>query len=373
MKFIVSSQSLLKQLQLAGGVLTNNSTLPILDNFLFEIAKNELSVTASDLETTITTKLKIESKENGSIAVPAKLLMDTLKSFADQPLTFTIDDKLGIEISTENGRYKLVGEDAKDFPKVPELDNTASVTVNSIILSNAIDKTIFATASDELRPVMNGVFFELGKDSLSYVATDGHRLVKYTRKDVKGSKNASFIIPKKPLTLLKNNLGNIDTDVVVEFNQTNAKFSFEDTTVICRLIDGKYPNYDAVIPKKNPNKLLIDKIAFSGSLKRASIFSNKTTNQVRLKLAGSELNVSAEDVDYSNEANERLTCQYDGGDLEIGFNSKFLIEMLNHMDTKEIVLEMSEPNKAGIIVPSEKIDEDEDILMLVMPIMISKN
>lgn len=372
MKFIVSSSVLLKQVQGISGVLNSSNTLPILDNFLFEIKKGKLSITASDLETTMVAQLSVEAKEDGLIAIPAKLLLETLKSFPEQPLTFTIEkDTFGIEISSDYGKYKLTGQNGAEFPKTPKLDAASNIKIDALILANAINKTIFASGNDELRPVMSGVFFELNETNLVFVATDAHKLVRYTRTDLKAEKASSFILPKKPLNLLKNILGNVSDEVTINYNETNAMFVFGNTTLICRLIDGKYPNYNAVIPVENPNKLTISRTAFLSSIKRVSIFSNKTTHQVRLKISGSELNVSAEDLDFSNEANERLTCQYEGEDMEIGFNSRFLIEMLSNLDSDEINIAMSAPNRAGILTPTEKAEDGEEILMLVMPVMLN--
>ena len=372
MKFLVSSTSLLKQLQNISGVLNSNNSLPILDHFLFEISENLIQVTASDLETTMVTKIVVEAKEEGIIAIPAKLLLDTLKSFPDQPLTFTIDnDKKHIEIKSDYGKYKLNGQDGGEFPKTPEVESPTELKVASDLLFNAIDKTIFASGNDDLRPVMSGVYFQLSKDDLTFVATDAHKLVKYKRTDAKASKSANFIMPKKPLNLLKNILGSVQEKINIEFNETNCSFKFEETQLICRLIDGKYPNYEAVIPKENPNKLTIERTALLSSMKRVSIFSSKTTHQVRLKMTGSELHISAEDVDYDNNANERLKCQFDGEDMEIGFNSRFLIEMLSNLDTDEVHIEMSAPNRAGILTPATGNDENEQVLMLVMPVMLN--
>jgi DNA polymerase-3 subunit beta len=372
MKFIVSSTTLLKQLQAINGVLNSNNALPILENFLFEIDKNQLKISASDLETTMNTVIAIESKDTGNIAVPAKLLLETLKTFADQPLTFNIDPKkFGIEIVSDYGKYKLTGHNGDEFPKLPNIDSAASLEMDSAILASAVNKTIFATGNDELRPVMSGVFCQLANDSITFVATDAHKLVRYKRSDAKAAAAASFIIPKKPLNLLKNILGGITGNVKIEYNNTNAFFSFENTNLVCRLIDGKYPNYEAVIPKENPNKLTVDRVAFLNSIKRVSIFSNKTTHQVRLKIAGSELSISAEDLDFANEASERLTCQYIGEDMEIGFNSRFLAEMLSNINGDNINLEMSAPNRAGILLPADKENNAEDVLMLVMPVMLN--
>lgn len=372
MKFIVSSTYLLKQLQILGGVINNTNTLPILDNFLFELEGEELTISASDLETTISAKLKVESDAEGKIAVPARLLLETLKTFPEQPLTFVVEDNNTIELSSNHGKYALAYASGEEFPKAVSLEEPSKTQIMGDILATAISKTIFASGNDDLRPVMSGVFFQFASDNLTFVATDAHKLVKYSREDLSASEPAEFIMPKKPLNLLKGILLGSESEVLIEYNESNAKFTFDDTTLICRLIDGKYPNYEAVIPKENPNKLIIEKNSFLSSVKRVSIFSNKTTHQVRLKIAGAELNISAEDLDYSNKAEERLTCSYQGDDMQIGFNSRFLTEMLTNLDAKEVQLEMSLPNRAGILTPVDGLDEGEKVTMLVMPVMLNQ-
>jgi DNA polymerase-3 subunit beta len=371
MKFIVSSTYLLKQLQVLGGVINNSNTLPILDNFLFELNKSVLTVSASDLETTMSSTITVESESEGSVAIPARLLLDTLKTFPEQPLTFVVEDNNTVEISSNHGKYALAYANGDEFPKAVELENPSSTTLNGDVLATAISKTIFAAGNDDLRPVMSGVFFQFSTEGLTFVATDAHKLVKYTREDVKANQTAEFIMPKKPLTLLKGILAGSDSDVTIDYNDSNAKFTFDNTILICRLIDGKYPNYEAVIPKENPNKLLIDRTQFLNSVRRVSIFSNKTTHQIRLKVAGAELNVSAEDIDYSNKAEERLTCDYQGDDMQIGFNSRFLTEMISNLTSDEVQLEMSLPNRAGILTPTDGLDPGESIIMLVMPVMLN--
>ncbi|QLE02683.1 DNA polymerase III subunit beta [Galbibacter sp. BG1] len=371
MKFIVSSSYLLKQLQVLGGVINNSNTLPILDNFLFELNQNQLTVSASDLETTMSAVLEVDSESEGSIAVPAKLLLDTLKTFPEQPLTFVVENNNTIEISSNHGKYALAYADGAEFPNSVELADASSTTILGDILSTAISKTIFASGNDDLRPVMSGVFFQFSPENLTFVATDAHKLVKYQRHDVTASQVAEFIMPKKPLNLLKGILAGSESDVTIDYNESNAKFTFDNIELVCRLIDGKYPNYEAVIPKENPNKLTIDRSQFFGSVRRVSIFSNKTTHQIRLKIAGAELNISAEDVDYSNKAEERLTCDYQGDDMEIGFNSRFLNEMLNNLTSDSVSLEMSLPNRAGILTPIDGLDEGEHVTMLVMPVMLN--
>lgn len=371
MNFVISSASLLKHLQGISGVLSTSNALPILDNFLFEINDGQLSVSASDLETTMRTTMEVEAKEEGKIAIPAKLLLDVLKNLPDQPCTFLVDmDTLSVEIAYDNGKSKMVGYNGDEFPRTPELQNSSSIRISGEIVSNAINKTLFATGVDDLRPVMSGVFCQFSPENITFVATDAHKLVRYTRTDSQADGSSAFILPKKPLNLLKSNLKG-DEEVQLEYNDSNAVFRFNDVVLVCRLIDGKYPNYEAVIPKENPNVLTIDRLQFLSSIKRVSIFANKTTHQIKLKLAGSELALSAEDIDFANEANERLTCNYSGEDMEIGFNSRFLMEMLNNLESTEVRLEMSAPNRAGLLMPSEHA-ENEDILMLVMPVMLNR-
>lgn len=371
MKFIVSSTYLLKQLQILGGVLNTSNTLPILDNFLFELKDSKLTVSASDLETTMSSTLEVESDTNGSVALPARILLDTLKTFPEQPLTFVVEDNHTVEISSNHGKYAVAYADGAEFPNSVELEDPSKTTVLGDVLATAISKTIFAAGNDDLRPVMSGVFFQFSTEGLTFVATDAHKLVKYSRSDISASQVAEFIMPKKPLNLLKGILAGNEDDVLIEYNDSNAKFTFNNSTLVCRLIDGKYPNYEAVIPKENPNKLLIDRSQFLSSVRRVSIFSNKTTHQIRLKIAGAELNISAEDIDFSNKAEERLSCDYQGDDMQIGFNSRFLTEMLNNLSSDNVQLEMSLPNRAGILTPADGLDEGELITMLVMPVMLN--
>jgi len=371
MKFIVSSSALLKQLSAINGVVTTNPVVPILENFLFEIKDSLLTITASDLQTSMITEISVEAKEDGNIAVPAKILIETLKNLAEQPVTFTIDhDTYAVEISSDNGRYRLAGENATDFPKIPTVTNPTTVEMSTEVLSSAVSNTIFATSSDELRPAMTGVYINLSPTNTTFVATDGHRLVRYRRVDIAAPDAASLIIPRKALNLLKSTLPSENLPVTVEFNQSNAYFNFNNIKMICRLIDERFPDYENVIPADNPNIMTIDRQDLLSSLRRIAIYANKTTHQVRLKLTGSELMISAEDLDFSNEANERLSCEHDGEDIEIGFNAKFLVEMLNNLSCKQVSLKFSASNRAGLIVPVEQ-DENEDILMLVMPVMLN--
>jgi len=371
MKFIVSSAALLKELQMIGGIINSSNTLPILDNFLFEINGNTLTLTASDLETTFSTRLNVESETNSTIGLPAKLLLDTLKTFPEQPLTFVKTEKNTVEISANNGKYALAYVEGDEFPKASQLTDAKATQIPSGVLHTAISSTLFASGNDDLRPVMSGVFFQFSSASLTFVATDAHKLVRYTRTDLKTEETAEFIMPKKPLQLLKGILQGVDEEITIEYNDTNAYFRFGDSNLTCRLIDGKYPNYEAVIPKENPNQMQVNRMSFLNSVRRVSIFSNKTTYQIRLKIAGAELHVSAEDFDYSNSAEERLDCDYQGDDIKIGFNSRFLIEMLNGLECDDVKLSMSLPNRAGLLTPLDHTEEGEDITMLVMPVMLN--
>jgi len=371
MRFIVNSISLLKSVQALGGVLNAKNTLPILDNFLFDLKGNTLSITASDLETIMTVDLELEMAEDeGQIAVPARLLLDMLKAFSNVPITFTVGTDYKIELAAGEGKYNLSGFNAEEFPQMPVMEDAVTVDLESATLVNAINKTLFATGNDELRPVMAGVFCDLHDNDITFVATDAHKLVRYKKMNVNPGTQVSFILPKKPLNLLKNNLPNDESKVKIDYAEKNATFTFESTRMICKLVDGRYPNYEAVIPKENPNVLTVDRSTFLNVIRRVSIFANKSTHQIRLKISGQELLLSAEDLDYSNAAQERLTCNYSGEDLDIGFNSRFLIEMLNNLDSEEISLHMSQPNRAGLIIPNTN-DEEEDILMLIMPVMLN--
>jgi DNA polymerase-3 subunit beta len=371
MKFIVSSSVLLKQLSGINGVITTNPVVPILENFLFEVSEGKLVVIASDLQTSMITELDVESKESGKIAIPARILLDTLKNLPEQPVTFTIDENTySVELSSENGRYKLSGENATDFPKVPSVSDGDTLDISSDILERAITNTIFAASNDELRPAMTGIYVVLNDTNVTFVATDGHRLVRFRRVDLTSEVSNSIIIPRKALNLLKSSLPGENTNVKLEFTPSNAFFSFDNVKMICRLIDERFPDYENVIPVENPNTLSINRDSLLNSLKRISIYANKATNQVRLKIAGSELQISAEDLDFSNEANEKLPCEYNGDDLEIGFNAKFLMEMLSTLDATTVKFELSEPNKAGLLIPESE-NSAEDVLMLVMPVMLN--
>lgn len=376
MKFVVSSTELLSHLTAISKVISNKSTMPILDNFLFQInSENLLTITASDVETTLITTMELDNVDGeGMIALPAKLLIDTLREFPEQPLTFQVDTStFGVQVFSENGKYSIVGYDGEDFPEIPSINEDAGalVTVKPRSLLKGIEKTLFATADDELRPVMNGIFIELRPDYMSFVASDAHKLVRYRRLDVKTETDASFILPKKPAALLKNLLPKQDFEVKIQFNDKNAFFTLSNYKLICRLVEGNYPSYNSVIPVNNPNSMAIDRLAFYNTVKRVSVFANQASNLVKLSLTASQVVVSAQDIDFSISAVERLACEYEGEDMEIGFKSTFLQEILSNIPSTEVRLEMSDPSRAGLLLPEEKEDEDEDVLMLLMPMMIN--
>jgi DNA polymerase III subunit beta len=375
MKFVVSSTDLLGHLQAVSRVISSKNTLPILDNFLFRLDGNELEITASDLESTLVTKMTLENtSDSGSIAVPARILTDTLKEFPEQPLTFEIEvDKLSIVINSENGKFTVVGQNAGDFPQMPSIkqDQKATIEVPAEVLYSGINKTLFATADDELRPVMNGVFVELATDNLTFVASDAHKLVRYKRADAKADTDSTFILPKKPASLLKNVLPKEENPVTIEFDDKNAFFTMTEYRLVCRLVEGNYPSYNSVIPTENPNKLSIDRVEFYNTLKRVSVYSNQASNLVKLALTGNQITVSAQDIDFSISAYERLNCQYEGEDMEIGFKSTFLIEILSNLSSTDVIVELSDPTRAGIMLPAVSENEAEDVLMLLMPMMIN--
>jgi DNA polymerase-3 subunit beta len=375
MKFVVSSTELLGHLQAISRVISSKNTLPILDNFLFNLAGNDLEITASDLESTLITRMKLENTEgDGTIALPARILLDTLKEFSAQPLTFDINpDTLAVVISSENGKFNIIGQNGVDFPALPTIkkDKKFSFNLNADLMLAGINKTLFATADDELRPVMGGIFIEASTNKITFVASDAHKLVRYQRTDAKADDNASFILPKKPASLLKNILPREEGPVTVEFDDKNAFFNLNDYKVVCRLVEGNYPNYNSVIPKNNPRKITIDRVEFYNTLKRVSVFSNQASNLVKLQLKGNQVTVSAQDIDFSISAYERIKCQYEGDEIEIGFKSVFLLEILSNIASQDVMIELADPTRAGLFLPAVTENESEDLLMLLMPMMIN--
>ena len=374
MKFIVSSLKLLKNLQALSGVIGTKNTLPILDDFLFQLTEKELKITTSDLDVTMTVSMVPDMVEGtGEVTIPARLLLEIMKNFPDVPITINVDNNtLAVELIAGEGRYKLAGHKSDEFPQLPVMTDTSVWEIPADVLARGFEKTVFATGVDEIRPIMSGVFMEMTENYLTFVATDAHKLVRYRRMDVKSDVVASFIMPKKPINQLKSILATMaDEPVRIEFNKTNASYVFGDYVLICRLLEGRYPNYEAVIPKNNPNQLTIDRQTFLSAIRRVAVFSSKATHQVRFRITGQEIMLTAEDVDFYNEAKERLACSYTGDDMEIGFNSRFFQEMLGNFDSNEVKLDMSAPNRAGILTPVDNENEAEDLLMLLMPVMLN--
>jgi DNA polymerase-3 subunit beta len=375
MKFVVSSFDLLNHLQALSRVISSKNTLPILDNFLFKLDGKTMEITASDLETTMVTTMELENTTgSGTIAIPAKLITDSLREFPDQPLTFSINpDTFAVSISSENGQFSIMGQHGEDFPQLPKIkaDRSLSLRLKASSLVSGITSTLFATADDELRPVMNGIFIELGPTDMTFVASDAHKLVRYKRKDVVSNASASFILPKKPAGLLKNLLSKGHEEVGIEFDDKNAFFSLPSYQLVCRLVEGNYPSYNSVIPVNNPNKILIDRIKLLNTVKRVSVFSNQASNLIRMSLKGNRLTISAQDIDFATSGVEELTCQYNGDELEIGFKSVFMVEILNNIQSPEVSIELSDPSRAGLFIPFDKENDQEDVLMLLMPMMIN--
>lgn len=372
MNFIISSGEFLKHLQLVGGVITN-SILTILENFLLELKNNEIRITGSDGETMLQTIVNVSSDiPEGKIAVRAKLLIEVLKTFSEQLLKFQVRNQVLEIIDQSNNRYVISIDNPDLYPSFPTLSKTFNFTFYGYELSRAISKTLFAVGNDVIRPTMTGLFFEINQDVCNIVATDAHRLVKYTVKNCKSSSCFNFIMPKKPLILLKNFLVDAEGIVNIEFNDKNARFSYLNITWTCRLIDGKYPNYNMVIPNSNPNILRIQTSLFSKAVKRASYFSNKSNNQVCFKFKKNILQISAEDINFHNKADMQIECNYSGKDLTMAYNAKFLLEIISNIDTEELLMKMSTSNKPGIVQPfiSNTNETNEDFLMLLMPLML---
>lgn len=379
MRFIINSQLFLKHLNALSGVISNNNTVPIISCFHLHLEGNTLTIKATDLETTMVSTIELEdARVDGidTIAVPSKLLLDMLKNMDDVALNIAVNpETLAIEIGAGEGKYTLAGQNADTYPSMPEMEETTRAALPSSVLVNAINKTAFAASTDEMRQQMSGIFCEMTPESVTFVATDAHKLVRYRRTDIHADENATFILPRKPITLVKNILSNNkeEIDVTIDYNTTNVFFSFDNFLIICRLVEGKYPNYEAAIPKDNPNKLTVERQSFLNALRRVSLFANQSTHQVRLAIKDRELDISSEDLEFSNKAHEVLPCSYDGDPMEIGFNAKFLTEMVVNLDTDNILIELSHPSRAGIIFPINNDNEDnnEDILMLVMPVMLA--
>jgi DNA polymerase-3 subunit beta len=379
MKFIVNSQQLLKQLQSLSGVLSASNTMPIIGCFHMRLEENTLIMKTTDLSTTLMARLAVETghmDQAEEVAIPSRMLLDILKTFDDVPLTFSVDTSTyTIEIASGDGQYRLAGMDAATYPAMPAAETTGKVIMGSTALVDAINKTVFATSNDEMHQQMSGIYCEMTPDGVTFVATDAHKLVRYRRKDVSSDESTNFILPKKPITIVKNILASRkeEIDITLEYNSTNLFLTFDNFYIITRLVDGRYPNYEAAIPKDNPNKLILDRQSFLNTLKRVSIFASEATRQVRLSITADRIDISAEDLELSNNAHEAIPCQYEGDPMDIGFNAKFLTEMISYLDSEQVLVELSHPSRAGIIFPygDESEEKKDDILMLVMPVMLA--
>ncbi len=374
MKFVVSSSELLGRLQSVSRVIASKNTLPILDNFLFNLTGDSLTITASDLETTLHTTMPIENvMEQGSVAIPARILTDSLKEFPEQPLTFAFNKEQNIiEFTWATGKFQVPGFPAEDYPVAREPNENLSITFSPDVLLEGINRTLYATGDEELRPVMNGIFFDLKTDAANLVASDSHKLICYTRPDVKSTEDASFILPKKPANILKNLLVKVEDVVTISFDKTNAFFNFGSYRMTCRLVEGNYPAYRSVIPQSNPNNIVADRVELMNAVRRVSVCANQATNLIRLLFSANQIFVSAQDVEFRIAAQERITCQYDGPAIEMGFKSVFLAEILANLPCTEVNIALSDPSRVGLITPIYTEPENEEICALLMPMMITQ-
>lgn len=373
MKFNVSSSKLFSQLQAVSRVINSKNALPILDDVLFELVGNELKLTASDGETTVRTAIEVEGAEGGGkVASAAKLLLETLKEFSEQPLAFTIDEQnFAVNMVSQNGTYSFVGVNGNEYPEMPQDEVDAQeLSLPATTLQSAIEKTIFCTADDPLRPVMNGIYFDILEDRLILVATDAHRLVRYSNTSVKVGMASNFILPKKPAALLKNLLAKEEEEVKVTFGQKNARFEFDKTIVVCRRIEGRFPNYNAVIPQSNQNVVTVDRQTMVNACKRVAVFANNGTAQLRLALSENQIKISAQDIDFSTSAEEMIQCDYQGMSMAIGFKAPFLIDLLSTVGTTDVQLKLADPARAGLILPVAE-EGEENVLMLLMPMLLN--
>ena len=365
MKFIVSSTALFSHLQAISRVINSRNSLPILDCFLFELRDGTLFMTASDNDTTLSTSIEVnESDSDGRFAVSSKTLLEALKEIPEQPLNFHIEtSNMEITVEYQNGKYSLMGQNADEYPQAQELGNNAvQVTMGADILMNGVNRSLFATADDELRPVMNGIYFDISTEDITLVASDGHKLVRCKTYAAHGAEKAAF--------LLKGLLPKEQGDVQIGFDDRNAMFTLENYQMVCRLIEGRYPNYNSVIPQNNPHRAIIDRGMFISALRRVSVFSSQSSSLIKLSLSENQMKISAQDIDFSTSAEETIVCQYGGNPMSIGFKSSFLIDILNNISAQNIIIELADPSRAGVIVPEEQ-EENEDLLMLLMPMMLN--
>ena len=373
MKFVVSSTSLSSHLQVISRVIASKNTIPVLDCFLFELQGNSLKITAADSETRMFTFVEVNEVEGeGVFAIPSKNLLESLKELPDQPITFDIDDTtLEMYIYYENGKYNFIGQNGDEYPQPKPLkDDSNKIEISGENLLSGITRTLFATAEDELRPVMNGILFDISENDITFVASDGHKLVRFKNSSAKGNAKSAFILPKKPANLLKTVLPKETGLVTIGFDENNAYITMENITIISRLIEGRYPNYNGVIPKDNPFYITVDRLLLVNALKRVVVFSNQGSTLIKLQFSQNSIFVSAQDIDFSTSAEETVACVYDGEEISIGFKGTYLIEILSNIPSTEVVLQLADPSRAGLMLPAEN-EADEDLLMLLMPMMLN--
>ena len=373
MRFTVSSSALSSKLVSLSKVINSKNALPILGDFVFDISGSLLTLTASDSENTLQTTVELtDSDGDGRFAIGNHDLLEAVKGFFEQPITFDVDQQANLaKISYQNGLFSLPVENADEFPVAQQVsDQATAITLSNQLLNDNINRSIFATAQDELRPVMNGIYFDLTNDCLAVVASDGHKLVRNKVFTIKSDQPASFILPKKPATLLKNLLGRDGGDVVIRFDDRNAEINYGDGILQCRLIEGRYPNYNSVIPQSNPNQLTVDRQGLLAALRRVQPFANDSSNLIRFHVEDSTLQLDAEDYDFSKTATERMSCDYNGQPMSIGFKGSSFIEILTNLDCSEVIIQLADPSRAGLVFPSEQ-PENQDVLMLMMPMLIN--
>jgi DNA polymerase-3 subunit beta len=373
MKFVVSSSTLSSHLQVVSRVIASKNVVPVLDCFLFELQGSSLKITAADIETRMATSIEVQGVEGeGVFAIPSKNLLDSLKELPDQPITFDINDTtFEMFIYYENGKFNFVGQSGEEYPQPKPLkDHATKIEISAENLLTGINRALFATADDELRPVMNGVYFDIAETDITFVASDGHKLVRFKNCSAKGNDRASFILPKKPANLLKTVLPKESGLVTIHFDENNSYIAMEHLLIISRLIEGRYPNYNGVIPKDNPFKITVDRLLFLNALKRVSVFSNPGSSLIKLQLSPDSIFITAQDIDFSTSAEETVACVYDGEPISIGFKGTYLIEILNNIPSAEVVMQVADPSRAGLVLPAEN-EADEDLLMLLMPMMLN--
>lgn len=373
MKFTVSSQLLNTRLQNLAKVIASKNAMSILENFLFEVNNGVLTITTSDNENTMKSRLQLdEADSDGRITIRSRTLLEAVKELPDQPLQFDIDtESMAIKIHYQNGEYNLTGQPADEYPIAKGVEGEcASLVIDAESLIDSVGRAIFATAQDELRPVMNGVYFDLNQEHLIIVATDGHKMVRNLLPDIKSEQPAAFVLPKKPATLLRSILTKEDGDVTIKFNNSNAEIMFASGSLTCRLIEGKYPNYNAVIPQNNNNKLTVDRKAFLSGLRRVLPFASESSELVRLQMTNGKIEISSEDIDFAVSAKESLICDYNGQPMEIGFRGSALLEILSNLESEQVDMLLASPSDAGIIVPTEQTDK-VSVLMLIMPMLLN--